>query len=87
MGFTREEKQQKKRLLSQIKETLNDFVIGSVIHASDAENETGETDNNGFVNDYGDSSHWKKCCSLSKEGGGGSQYYRPKSSPWHVWLY
>ena len=72
MGFTRKEKQQKKRLLSQINETWNDFVIGSIIRASDAENETREIDNNGFVNDCGDSSHWKKCCSLSKEGGGGS---------------
>ena len=52
MVSTRKKKNQQKRQVSQLEETLNDFVIGNSVNVNVSESETLEKQTNGQSNDF-----------------------------------
>ena len=56
MVFTRKKKHQKKGLLSQLDESLNDFVIGSIFRGEEALNAMAENQNYEFLSNYSSNS-------------------------------
>ena len=53
MVSTRKKKQQIKKILRQLKETLNYFIVGKVTNADAIENETLERQSGSVVNSFG----------------------------------